>query len=186
MRKLIYAINLTADGCCDHTKGSPGVEMYEYHGNLLRDAGTLLYGRITYQLMIPYWPDVAKSNSAKTKAESDFVKAFEAISDIVVFSKSLSKGEDERTRIVSTDLQEEILRIKQGEGKSILVGGVDLPSQLVQLGLVDEIHVIVQPTIAGAGRRLFNNLNLPESLQLKLVESKVFESGSVALRYIKS
>jgi dihydrofolate reductase len=75
--------------------------------------------------------------------------------------------------------------LKQGQGKNILVGGVDIPSQLIELGLVDEFYFIVQPIIAGEGRRLFDGVSLPEKLQLKLVDSKIFKSGCVGLHYLK-
>jgi dihydrofolate reductase len=75
--------------------------------------------------------------------------------------------------------------LKQEQGKNILVGGVDIPSQLMQLGLVDEFRFVVGPTVAGEGRRLLEGVSLPEQLQLKLVESKFFGSGCVALRYLK-
>jgi dihydrofolate reductase len=69
--------------------------------------------------------------------------------------------------------------------KIVLVGGVDIPSQLIELGLVHEYHFVVQPIIAGEGRRLLEGISLQEKLQLKLVESKIFKSGSVVLRYLK-
>ena len=75
--------------------------------------------------------------------------------------------------------------MKQEEGKNILTGGVAIPSQLVAQGLVDEFHIVVHPVVVGAGRRLWDRTMLPELLQLKLVESKVFASGVVALRYVK-
>jgi dihydrofolate reductase len=75
--------------------------------------------------------------------------------------------------------------LKQEPGKNILVGGIDIPSQLIQLGLVDEYRFVVGPIVAGEGRRLLEGVSLPESLHLKLVESKIFESGRVALRYLK-
>jgi dihydrofolate reductase len=68
---------------------------------------------------------------------------------------------------------------------NILIGGVAIPSQLIELGLVDEYHFVVQPLIAGEGRRLLEGISLQEKLQLKLVESKIFKSGCVALRYLK-
>ena len=63
MRNLIFAINMTIDGCCDHTKFNPDEETLEYFTHLMRDADMLLYGRKTYQLMVPYWPDIAKDHS---------------------------------------------------------------------------------------------------------------------------
>jgi dihydrofolate reductase len=103
----------------------------------------------------------------------------------VVFSPSLASAEDENTRIIRTNLRDEILKLKQEQGKNILVGGVDVPSQLMELGLIDEYRFVVIPTIAGEGRRLMEGVSLPEKLQLKLVESKLFKSGCVALRYLK-
>jgi dihydrofolate reductase len=184
MRNVIYAINLTLDGCCDHTKFNPADDLLEYYTRLLRDdTGLLVYGRKTYQLMVPYWPDIAKSQS-ETKEDIEFAQAFDSLSK-VVFSRSLDKAEDKNTRIVRTNLRDEILRLKQEPGKDILVGGVDIPSQLVELGLVDEFRFVVAPIIAGEGRRLFVGVNLPEKCQVKLIESKTFKSGSVALRYLK-
>ena len=184
MRKVIFAINITLDGCCDHTKHVPDEEIYEYYTRLLRDdAGLLVYGRKTYQLMVPYWPDAAK-NPSSTKADKEFAQAFDALNKIV-FSRSLDRAEDKNTRIVRTNLRDEILKLKQEPGKNILVGGVDIPSQLVELGLVDEYRFVVMPIIAGEGRRLLERVKLTEKRQLKLVESKTFKSGCVGLRYLK-
>ena len=192
MRNLIYAINLTLDGCCDHTKGFVDDELHEHYTQLLREVDPLVYGRKTYQLMVPYWANVAKDPS-ETKADRDFAEAFVSRKK-VVFSRSLDsaqakeqvKKDDKNARVVSTDLREEILKLKKEPGKPIMTGGVDIPSQLAELGLVDEFRIVVMPVIAGKGRRLFDGVNLPEKLKLKLVETKTFKSGFVALRYLKS
>jgi dihydrofolate reductase len=181
VRNLVFAINVTLDGCCDHTKFSPDEETLEYVTPLLRDADTFLYGRKTYQLMVPYWPDVANNPSEQTKPDYEFARAFDAINKIIVFSRSLDGPEDNKTRIVRTGLRDEVLKLKQEQGKNILTGGVTIPSQLVELGLIDEYHLLVHPIVVGGGRRLFEGINLQENLQLKLVESKTFKSGCVAL-----
>ncbi len=183
MRNVIFAINITLDGCCDHTKFNPDEEVLEHYTHLLRDFDLLAYGRKTYQLMVPYWPDIAKSQS-ETKVDIEFAQTFVSKKKIV-FSRSLDSAEDKNTRIVRTNLHDEILKLKQEPGKHILIGGVDIPSQLIELGLVDEYRFVVMPIIAGEGRRLLEGVSLPEKLQLKLVESKVFKSGCVALRYLK-
>jgi dihydrofolate reductase len=187
MRKVIYAINITLDGCCDHTKIVPDETMLEHYIQLLREADLFVYGRKTYQLMVPYWPDVAKDQSA-SKGDRDFAQAFGAANK-VVFSRSLDSAEakkgDKNARVVHTNLRDEILKLKQEPGKNILAGGVDIPSQLIELGLVDEYRFVVFPILAGAGRRLLEGVSLPEKLQLKLVDSKIFKSGAVALRYLK-
>jgi dihydrofolate reductase len=183
MRKLIFAINTTLDGCVDHTKQVADDETHKYFTHLMRDVDLQVFGRKTYQLMVPFWPEVAK-NQSMTPASNEFARAFDSIHKLV-FSRSLDSAEDKRTRIVRTNLHDEILKLKQEQGKNILVGGVDIPSQLIELGLVDEYRFVVGPIVAGEGRRLLEGVSLPESLQLKLVESKIFESGSVALRYLK-
>jgi len=183
MRNVIYAINITLDGCCDHTKQIADEETHEYFTNLMRDFDVLVFGRKTYQLMVPYWPDVAKDPTS-TKADVEFARAFDSITKIV-FSRSLASADDKNTRIVRANLRDEILKLKQEPGKNILAGGVDVPSQLMELGLIDEYRFVVQPIIAGEGRRLFEGVNLPEKRQLKLVESKTFKSGCVGLRYLK-
>lgn len=184
MRKLVFAINLTLDGCCDHTKGIADEEIHDFHTQLLLDADTFVYGRKTYQLMVPYWPEVAKSDSGHKKATKDFAHAFASIKKIVVFSRSLSGVEEKNTSIVQGDLREEIFKLKQQEGKNILTGGVDIPSQLIQLGLVDEYHFVIQPLLVGEGKRLLESFTLQEKLQF--AESKIFKSGCIALRYTKS
>jgi dihydrofolate reductase len=183
MRNVIYAINITLDGCCDHMKMIPDDELLEYSAHLLRDVDLLVFGRKTYQLMVPYWPDVATAPSA-TKADKEFADAFVSINKIV-FSRSLDSVEGKNTRIVRTNLQDEIRKLKQEQGKNILVGGVNIPSQLIELGLVDEYYLTVHPIIAGQGTRLLEGISLPEKLQLKLVESKISKSGSVAFHYVK-
>ncbi|MGB8887438.1 MAG: dihydrofolate reductase family protein [Candidatus Korobacteraceae bacterium] len=185
MRNVIFAINISIDGCCDHTKFTPNEETFEYFTQLTRNADTFLYGRKTYQLMVPYWPDVAKDPSQQTKADYKFAQAFDAINKIVVFSKSLDGPEGEKTKIIRTNLHDEVLKLKQEQGTNILTGGVTIPSQLAELGLIDEYHFLVHPIVVGEGRRLFEGINLQEKLQLKLVESKTFKSGCVALRYLK-
>jgi dihydrofolate reductase len=183
MRKLIYAINLTLDGGCDHTNGAPDEEMFEYHTHLVRDADLLVFGRKTYQLMVPYWPDVAKDPS-ETKEDREFAETFVSKKK-VVFSRSLESAEDKNATLVRTNLQDEIVRLKREQGNYILVGGVDIPSQLIALGLVDEYRFVIMPIIAGAGKRLMEGISLQEKLRLKLVESKIYKSGFVALHYIK-
>jgi len=183
VRNVIFAINITLDGCVDHTKQVADDETHEYFTDLLREVDLLVFGRKTYQLMVPFWPEVAKTQSM-TKASNEFARTFVSINRIV-FSRSLESAEDKNTRIVRTNLRDEILKLKQEQGKSILVGGVSIPSQLIELGLVDEYLFVVNPIVAGEGRRLLDDVSLPDKLQLKLVDTKIFKSGCVALRYLK-
>jgi dihydrofolate reductase len=183
MRNVVYAINLTLDGGCDHTNGVPDEELFEYSTHLVRGADLLVFGRKTYQLMVPYWPDVAK-NPSETKTDREFAETFVSKNKIV-FSQSLESAEDKNTTIVRTNLRDEIVKLKNEPGKYILVGGVSIPSQLIELGLIDEYRFVIMPIIAGAGRRLLEDISLQKKLRLELVESRIFKSGFVALRYLK-
>lgn len=186
MRKLIYAINITLDGCCDHTAVVPEEGLMDYYTQLVRQADTFVYGRITYQLMVPYWPNIARNPpESGSSADIDFAKAFDAVREIVVFSRTLDKAEDKRTKIVRTGLRDEILRLKNQPGKDIMAGGVDIPSQLMAFDLIDEYRFVLHPVIAGEGRRL-SPAGLQQSLRLKLVDSKTFKLGSIALHYTRS
>src|SRR5579871_6767949 len=147
MRKVIYAINVTLDGCCDHTKQLPDEETHDFFTQTLQEVDLLVFGRTTYELMVPFWPEVAKSQSM-SRAENAFARMF-ASKQKIVFSRTLASAEDRNTRIVRTGLREEILQLKQEQGKDILVGGVGIPTQLVELGLVDEFLFVVSPVIAG-------------------------------------
>lgn len=185
MRKVIFGINMTLDGCFDHTKGIANEEVHEYFTERMREVDTLVYGRKTYQLMVPFWPDMAKNRSGPTKAMNDFAQAFDSVKSMVVFSRSLDRVADgNKTRIVRGDLQDEILKMKKEPGRDISTGGIDIPSQLIALGLVDEYHFVVHPIFGGEGRRLLQGINLPDQPQLKLAESKTFKSGHVALHYV--
>ena len=167
MGKVIYSINISLDGCCDHTKPiGADEETHQYYAKLIQEADLLAYGRKTYELMVPYWPDVAKNPEGHSPTVIEFAKAFNA-AEKVMFSRS-----------TTTNLQEEILKLKQD--KTILLGGVDVPSQLIKSGLVDEYLILVHPVVIGEGRRLLEDIYV----QLKLVQSTIFKSGCVALRYI--
>ena len=184
MRKLIYVINLSIDGCLDHTIGVPDEELFDYYINLVRNAGMLVYGRTTYELMVPYWPDIAKNPDGESKSDVEYAEAFDAVEKLV-FSKSLEKAEGKNSRIVRTKPEDEIRRLKQEDGKDMYVGGVALPSYLIGLGLVDEYIFTIMPVIGGMGRRLMEGISMPEKLKLKLVDTKVSKSGSVILHYVK-
>ena len=82
MRNVIFAINITMDGCCDHTK-----VIAKYFTRLMGDVDLQVFGRKTYQLMVPYWPEVAKDPSA-TKADREFAEAFDSVNKLVIFEVS--------------------------------------------------------------------------------------------------
>lgn len=140
----------------------------------------------TYELMFPFWSDIAKNPTEETNGINEFAQAIESVPEIIVVSRSLQKVENKRTRIVRSDPQIEIQKLKQQPGKNILTGGVALPSELLEHGLIDEIRLVVHPIVAGKGRRLFDQVSLKEKFQFKLADSQAFRSGCIALRYCKN
>jgi len=183
MRKVIYAINISIDGCVDHTRFTKAdEELFDYLTSHMQDTDLGVYGRKMYGLMFPYWADVAKNQSG-TRWENEFAQTITEV-DKVVFSRSLDSIEG-NTVVVRTDPVAELLKLKQAPGKNISVDTVSLFGQLAQAGLIDEYHFVVHPVIVGRGTRLVEG-SLTERLQLKLVESRVFKSGCIALKYVKS
>jgi dihydrofolate reductase len=158
-------------------------ELHDYFTGVLRNASTLLYGRVTYQLMVPYWPEIARTQS-ETAASNEFARVFDAINK-VVFSTTLTHVEENNTRIVRANLAQEVLTLKQQTGKDICVGSLSIASQLSGLGLIDEYQFAVHPVIAGRGPRLFETVALQNRLRLDFVGMKSLHSGVVVLHYRK-
>lgn len=183
MRKVVFGINITTDGYCGHTDMIADEEMHEFWTGLLRQASVILFGRITYQLMVPYWPDVARKGSS-SEAENEFARVFDSL-DKVVFSTTLKHVDGTDTRIVRANIAEEVLALRRRPGKDIAVGSLSIASQLSERGLIDEYHFVVHPVVAGKGPRLFEAVKLRESFQLDFVAPKTFRSGIVALHYRK-
>jgi dihydrofolate reductase len=130
--------------------------------------------------MYPYWHDVAV-NQSETKALNEFARAFDAIPKIV-FSTTLTNVEWNNTTLLGSGLREEILKLKEQSGKNISIGGLNIASQVAQWDLIDVYHFVVHPIIAGRGPRLFESGG---EHSLKLIGSKTFRSGVVALHYTK-
>ena len=183
MRKVVFAINITADGYCSHTDMIADEELHDFFARLLRQASLLLFGRITYQLMVPYWPDVAR-NPSEAETTNEFARVFDSL-DKVVFSTTLKHVEGNNTRIVRANVADEVLALKQQPGKDILVGSLSIASQLSERGLIDEYHFVVHPVVAGKGPRLFETVKPQDRLRLDFIGLKTFQSGVVALHYRK-
>lgn len=181
MRKVVFAINTSADGYCGHTDMAPDDEVLRYFTRSIRDMSVIIFGRTTYQLMVPYWPDVAK-NPSESEADLAFARAFEAL-DKLVFSTTLKQVDGNKTRLVRGNIGEEVLALKQQPGKDISVGSLSIASQLSERGLIDEYHFVVHPVVVGKGPRLFETVKPQDRLQLDLIGSESFQSGVVALHY---
>jgi dihydrofolate reductase len=181
MRKVIAAINMTLDGFCDHTAVIADDEIHQHYNELLSSADTILYGRITYQLM-EYWPTVVK-NPTGNKAMDEFAVTIDNISKIV-FSRTLKSVEWKNSRIAKREIKEEVSELRQssdGGSKDILVGSPSLILAALNLNLIDEFQLCVHPVIAVKGLPLFKDIN--DRVNLKLLKTKTFGCGAAALYY---
>src|SRR6476661_9852458 len=115
MRKLIAAINMTLDGFCDHTALIADDEIHQHYNELLSNADTLIYGRITYQLMESYWPSVVKKPIGN-KPTDEFAVLIDNISKIV-FSRTLKNVDWKNTTLKSEVIKEDIVELKQKADK---------------------------------------------------------------------
>ena len=179
MRKLIAAINMTLDGFCDHTAMIADEEIHQHYNELLSNADTLIFGRITYQLMESYWPSVVK-NPTGNKPMDEFAVLIDNISKIV-FSTTLKNVDWKHTNLKKEIIKEDILELKQQAGKNILVGSPSLIVALTQLNLIDEYQLCVQPIVLGSGLPLFKNVK--DRINLRLLKTKTFGCGAVTLYY---
>ena len=184
MRKVIAAMNMTLDGFCDHTAMIADDEIHQHYNELLSNADTLIYGRITYQLMESYWPTVVE-NPTGNKPMDEFAVLIDGISKIV-FSHTLKNADPiiigwKNARVAKRGIKEEVLELKQQPGKDILVGSPSLIVASMNLNLIDEYQLSVQPAIIGKGLPLFKNTN--DRVDLKLLKTKTFGCGAVTLYY---
>src|SRR5690349_17403631 len=147
MGKIVAAINMSLDGFCDHTVGVSDKEIHQHYSHLLNEAGAVLYGRITYQLM-EYWRPFVK-NPTGNKSADDFAIAIDKIPKIV-FSRTLKNVDWESARLAKRDIKEEALEVKKQFDKDILACSPSLISALTKLHLIDEYQLCIHPVIAGS------------------------------------
>ena len=180
MRKVIAAINMTIDGIFDHTAVDPDAEIHQHYTDLLNEAGAILYGRVTYDLM-KFWQPIAKKPSGE-KAMDDFALAMDKVPK-VVFSRTLEAADLEwdSARLSLQSIEKEVTDLKNQPGKDIFVGSRSLIIQLMSLNLLDEIQLCIHPIIAGSGLPLFENLKKRGELRLK--KTKTFSNGAVIHYY---
>ena len=178
MQPLLYSINVTLDGCCDHRVMAADEEIHRHAMQGIAQADALLFGRVTYQMMEEAWRLDTRTIEMPEWTEP-FARTIDAAKKYVV-SSTLDRV-DWNAELVRGDLREAVERLKQQPGRGIATGGVTLPMALAELGLIDEYEFIVHPRIVGHGRTLFSGLS--KWVDLKLVDRVELRSGAVALRY---
>lgn len=173
MGLLTFGLNVTLDGCIDHTQGIVDDELRDYWTQLMDQCGAMLFGRTTYELMEGAWPAVARDEDAP-RAMREWAQKLEAKPKYVV-SGSRSAFSWPNTLRVEGDLREAISALKAKTERGVLVGAPKLATGLEELGLVDEYRIVVHPVVSGRGPTLFHGLS--SRRQLELLSTRRFASG---------
>jgi dihydrofolate reductase len=182
MRKIVFSIGMTLDGFFDHTAMIADEALHEYATALLREADVLLFGRVMYQLLADYWPTAAQDPSLPAGVV-EYANQLNPMPKIV-YSKTLETV-GWNTTLVRAIVPEEIEAMKRQPGRDIAVaGGANLMSTFMNLGLIDEFRLLVNPIVLGSGRPLFEKVSSRHDL--KLVGTNTFTSGTVELHYSKT
>ena len=180
MRKMFSFMMTSADGY--HADPGQALDWHNVDQEFsqfalaqLREAGTLVFGRVTYELMAAFWPTPAGEES-----DPDVAKAMNTAPKIVI-SRTLPQATWAGTQIISNHAEEELAKLKQQPGKDIVIqGSSTLTAGLLQTGLLDELRIMVNPVILGQGRSLFAGAG---KTSLKLLKTRQFTSGNVLLYY---
>lgn len=183
MRKLIYSFGVSLDGFITGPGGdiewsAPDEDLHRFHNQQARELGEQLYGRRLWETM-RVWETWADDRPSSPEPELEFARIWKETPKIV-FSRTLEKVEG-NARLVREDAAQEIARLKEQPGKDLAVGGAELASSLMKVGLIDEYRLFVSPVVLGAGTPFFPALD--ERINLELVETRTFGSRVVYLRY---
>ena len=181
MRKVFVFNMVTLDGYFEGPNReidwhNVDAEFNEYAVDMLNSVDTLIFGRVTYELMAGYWPtpDATKNDPIVAERMNNLPK--------IVFSKTLDKVAWSNTRLVKDNIEEEIEKMKKRPGKDMaILGSGSIVSLFAQRGLVDEYRLMVNPVVLGQGNPLFKGIG--DRIYLKLLGTRTFRSGNVLLYY---
>ncbi|TGK20052.1 dihydrofolate reductase [Leptospira fluminis] len=181
MRKIVFQMLTTLDG---YYAGSNGEidwhrvddSFNEYAIDFLDRVDTLVFGRLTYELMAGYWPTAVASERDPAVAER-----MNGL-DKIVCSRTLKKADWKNTRLIRENVEGEFSVLKKTSGKDIAIfGSSNLGAYLAEHGLIDEYRIMINPLFLGRGKPLFEGLST--RLELELFDWKRFDSGLVSLFY---
>jgi len=182
MAKLIYASNMSLDGCTEDERGAfdwapPDDEVFVFITEIMRSAGTYLYGRRMYELMAVWETD--STLAVQSDLMADFASAWQA-ADKVVYSSTMAAPLTANTRLERDFDPSAVLELKAAARSDLLVGGPNLAAQALVAGLVDELALLVWPVVLG-GRN--PALTTDARAELELIDENRFGNGVVHLRY---
>lgn len=183
MARLVWSINVTLDGCADHSQAVVDDEHHDYALSLVRGAAALLLGRKTFELFESHWPHVAKSGAGSGRVVA-LARELSSKTRYVV-SRQRTTSNWAGSVFLSGDLRQEMRALKQRlRGDLVLFGSPGLSRALAELGEIDEFHFLIQPLVAGHGPRLFDGM--ANKLELTHLHTTVFTSGVQWVRYART
>lgn len=181
MRKVIFFNLISLDGYFegpdrDINWHHVDEEFNEFAIQQTGEFGALLFGRVTYELMAGYWP-----TEAANRDDPEIARLMNSLPKIV-FSNTLDNAEWENTKLVRDNIVEEVTTLKEQSGKDIAIfGSSDLAVTFIDLGLIDELRIMINPVVLGDGKTLFSGIK--SRLDLNLIKTRTFKSGNVLLYY---
>lgn len=181
MGLLTFGINVTLDGCVDHQEGIADGETHAFFTGLMAEAGAVLWGRVTYEMMEAYWPAVARGDKEVPPAMREWAVNLEAKPKYVVSSTRRNFPWINSHHVVG-DLRAGVQKLKDTNTAGVLLGSGKLAAELDRLDLIDEYKFLVHPRIAGHGPTLYQS-GLHGARRLELVSAKPFRNGAVAMHY---
>lgn len=181
MGHLTFSLNLTLDGCIDHQEGIADDETHAFFTGLMDQAGAMLWGRVTYEMMESYWPAVARGALQAPQAMREWAIKLEAKPKVVV-SSTRTHFPWTNSHHIAGDLRASVQKLKDATPNGVLLGSARLAAELDRLNLVDEYMFLVHPRIAGHGPTLYES-GLPATRRLELVSAQPLRSGAVAMHY---
>jgi dihydrofolate reductase len=181
MGRLTFSLNLTLDGCVDHQEGIADDETHAFFTQLMDEAGAMLWGRTTYEMMESYWPAVANGNMAAPPMMRQWALKLETKAKYVV-SSTRTDFRWTNTHHIAGDLRSSVQKLKDATPAGVLLGSARLAAELDRLELIDEYKFLIHPRITGHGPTLYQS-GLPNTLRLELISAKPLSNGAVAMHY---
>jgi dihydrofolate reductase len=181
MGLLTFSINVTLDGCVDHEEGVVDDETHAFFTRLMDEAGAMLWGRVTYEMMESYWPAVARGEVDAPPAMREWAVKLEAKPKYVV-SSTRKAFPWTNSHHITDELRAGIQQLKDATPNGVLLGSGKLAAELDRLDLIDEYRLLVHPRIAGHGPTLYQG-GLPATRRLELISSHPLRCGAVAMHY---
>ena len=185
MRKVIVLMHTSLDGYLAGPSGEMNwikfdAELADYVGKLTEDADAAVWGRITYSMMEGYWPTAGEQPGA-SKHDIEHANWVNAATKIV-FSTTMEKSDWKGTRIIKSNMKEEMEKFKKQPGKNILlIGSASIAHAFMKHDLIDEYWININPVLLGSGIPLF--LDVQHMKNLKLKTTKTFKSGVLGVQY---